>query len=201
MKVVLREDLDNLGERGDVVNVKPGYARNYLLPRGLALEATPGNLKVIEHQKKIWAVREAKELTEAQEIASKMGSLELKVVKKAGDTGTLYGSVTTAEIAGILAGEGFEVDRRRIQLREPIKALGIHEVPVKLHRQVVVTIPMTVMGEDGSIGPKVREVEEIVEEHEGDLEVEAFGDRGAPDEPAPETAEAGVDGTNEDRDA
>lgn len=164
MKVVLREDLDNLGERGQVVNVKPGYARNFLLPRGLALEATPGNLKVIEHQKKIWAVREAKEVAEARSIADRMAALTLTVVKKAGDTGTLYGAVTNAELADLLAREGFEVDRRRILLREPIKTLGAHEVPVKLHRQVQVTLPLTVMGEDGSTGPKVRVEEPVVEE-------------------------------------
>jgi len=163
VKIVLREDMDNLGYRGDVVNVKPGYARNYLLPRGLALEATPGNLKVIEHQKKIWAVREEKEAAEAREIAARMGDIALSVTKKAGDTGTLYGSVTTSEIATLLAGNGFEINRRKISLREPIKALGIHEVPIKLHRDVHVTLTLTVMGEDGSTGPKARVIEEIVE--------------------------------------
>jgi large subunit ribosomal protein L9 len=137
-----------------------------LLPRGLALEATPGNLKVIEHQKKIWAIREAKEVADAKEIAARLEQIELKVTKKAGDTGTLYGSVTTAEIASLLAERGFEVDRRRIPLREPIKALGVHEISVKLHRQVRVTLPLTVMGEDGSIGPRVAAAAEPVEEPE-----------------------------------
>ena len=163
MKVVLREDMDNLGHRGDVVGVKAGYARNYLLPRGLALEATPGNLKIIEHQKKVWAVREEKEVEEARAIAARMGNVSLAVTKKAGDTGTLYGSVTTSEIADLLAKDGFEIDRRRISLREPIKALGVYEVPIKLHRQVHVTLALTVMGEDGSTGPRERVAEEIVE--------------------------------------
>lgn len=176
MKVVLREDMDNLGDRGDVVNVRAGYARNYLLPRGLALEATPGNLKVIEHQKKIWAVREERETREAQEIAARMQELELKVVKKAGDTGTLYGSVTTSEIADLLAGKGFEIDRRRIQLREPIKALGVHDVPIRLHRQVHVTLALTVMGEDGSIGPRIPEPEAVVEEPEERLDDDEAGE-------------------------
>jgi large subunit ribosomal protein L9 len=163
VKIVLREDLENLGYRGDIVRVKPGYARNYLLPRGLALEATPGNLKVIEHQKKVWAVREMKEVAEARQIAARMGGVALSVTKKAGDTGTLYGAVTSSEIAALLASAGFEINRRKISLREPIKALGIHEVPIKLHREVHVTLSLAVMGEDGATGPRQRVIEEIVE--------------------------------------
>lgn len=137
MKVVLREDLDNLGERGEIVNVARGYARNYLLPKGLALEATPGNMKVIEQQRKIWAVRDAKARDEAQAVADRIGKIVLTVRKKAGESQTLYGSVTNSELGEMLEGEGVTVDRRKIVLDEPIKTLGEFEVSVKIHKDVI----------------------------------------------------------------
>lgn len=149
MKIVLREDVDHLGERGDIVKVAPGYARNYLLPKGMALEATPGNLKTIDLQRKIWAVRAAKEANEARELAERISAQALTVRKKAGATATLYGSVTTAEIASMLAEAGFEVDRRRIQLQEPIKQLGTFPIGVKVHKSVNAEFQLTVVGENG----------------------------------------------------
>lgn len=147
MRVVLRQDVESLGERGQVVNVKPGYARNYLLPNNLALEATPGNLRTLELHKRVWHAQEARELGEAQIVAARMSDVHLQVVKKAGEHDTLYGSVTTAEIAELLAKAGFEVDRRKIHLAEPIKTLGSHAVQVKIHRQLSVPVSLQVIAE------------------------------------------------------
>jgi len=148
VKIILREAVDHLGERGEIVSVAAGYARNYLLPKGLALEATPGNLKVIEHQRRVWAVKAQQELREAQELAGRLGAVELTVTKKAGESGTLYGSVTKAEILELLERQGFEVDRRRIGPDEPIKTLGEHSVSVKLHRDVSAQIKLHVVAEE-----------------------------------------------------
>lgn len=147
MKVVLRQDVDNLGDRGQVVTVTAGFARNYLLPKGLALEATAGNLRSVELQKKVWAVREAREADEARKVAAHIAGITLTVTKKAGENDTLYGSVTTQEIADLLKGHGVEIDRRKIQLKEPIKTLGAFQVPLKIHRQVVVPVALNVVAE------------------------------------------------------
>jgi large subunit ribosomal protein L9 len=147
VKVVLRQDVEHLGDRGQIVNVAPGYARNYLLPKKLALEATPGNLRTFELQKRVWAVREARETDEAKAYASRLEAVEIVISKKAGESDTLYGSVTSSEIAELLAAKGFEVDRRKIQLDEPIKSLGTFEVPVRIHRQVVARVPVRVVAE------------------------------------------------------
>lgn len=148
MKVVLREHVDHLGDRGEIVAVAPGYARNYLLPKGLALEATPGNMKVVENQRKFWEVKEAKEIADAQAIATRLGELEIWVKKKAGEAGTLYGSVTNTEIADLLEAKGVDVDRRRIVLDEPIKSLGTFEVGIKLHRHVTAQVKVQVEAEE-----------------------------------------------------
>ena len=147
MKIVLRQDVDNLGDRGQVVNVKPGYARNFLLPKGMALAATPGNMRQIELQRKTWAVREAQEVDEARKIAAHIGGLTVSITKKVGENETLYGSVTSQEIADGLKAQGVDVDRRKIQLHEPIKTLGAHQVAVRIHRQVVAQIAVNVVAE------------------------------------------------------
>ena len=147
MKVVLRQDVDNLGARGTVVNVARGYARNYLLPKRLAYEATPGNMKVLEHQRRSWEARAAREKTEAEAFAKRLAAVSLEVTKKAGENETLYGSVTASEIADLLDREGLVVDRRKIVMDEPIKMLGEHSVHVKLHREVVGTVRIQVVGE------------------------------------------------------
>ena len=147
MKLVLRQDVENVGERGQVVNVKAGFARNYLLPKGLALLATPGNLRTLELHKKVWLSREAEELGEARVLAERMSKVTLQVTKKAGEHDTLYGSVTTAEIADLLAREGFEVDRRKIHIAEPIKTLGSHGFQVKIHRELSVSVGLQVIAE------------------------------------------------------
>jgi large subunit ribosomal protein L9 len=147
MKVVLRQDVESLGERGQVVNVSAGYARNFLFPKKLALEATPGNLRSFDLHKKVWAAREAREVADAQAFAARLGQVHLSVTKKAGEQETLYGSVTSTEIAELLAKAGFEVDRRKILLDDPIKTLGTHAVRVKIHRQVVADVALQVVAE------------------------------------------------------
>ncbi len=147
MKVVLRQDVEHLGERGQIVNVAPGFARNYLLPKGLALEATPGNLRTFELQKKVWIAREGREIAEARALAERIEALDIVVAKKAGENETLYGSVTSSEIAELLAARGFEVDRRKLHLDEPIRTLGTFEIPIKVHRQVTARLPLRVVAE------------------------------------------------------
>jgi large subunit ribosomal protein L9 len=147
MKVVLQQDVRNVGARGEVVEVAPGFARNYLLPKKLALVATPGNLKTLELRKKAWVLREAMEQEQARELAERLSAVRLTVAKKAGEHDTLYGSVTAAEIAERLSAMGFQVDRRRIELEEPIKALGTYTVPVKVHKDLVAQLTVEVVAE------------------------------------------------------
>ena len=147
MKIVLREDVDKLGERGQVVNVAPGYARNFLFPKALALEATPGNMRQIELRKKVWVVREAREAEDANKVAARIGELKLVIAKKVGEHDALYGSVTSQEIADLLKAKGVEVDRRKIQLQEPIRSVGTFEVTIKIHRQVGAKVSVEVVPE------------------------------------------------------
>lgn len=148
MKIILREHVDHLGERGDIVSVAPGFARNYLLPKGYAYEATPGNLKQIEHKRRAWAAVEGREVAAAQGVAQQLAAATLTLTKKAGESGTLYGSVTNAEVAELLARRGLDIDRRRIVLEEPIKSLGEHEVKVKLHKKVTGALKLQVLAEE-----------------------------------------------------
>jgi large subunit ribosomal protein L9 len=136
VKVILRENVENLGGRGDTVTVAAGYARNYLLPKGLAYLATPGNIKQIEQQRRVWDSRDTREKEEAQALADKLSAVQLSITKKTGESGTLYGSVTNSEIAELLQQKGFEIDRRRIIVGEAIKTLGEHEIQVKIHKDV-----------------------------------------------------------------
>jgi large subunit ribosomal protein L9 len=147
VKIVLREDVDKLGERGQVVNVSAGYARNFLFPKSLAFEATPGNMRQIELRKKVWVVREAKETEDANKLAARIGGIKLVIAKKVGEHEALYGSVTSQEIADLLKEKGVEVDRRKIQLHEPIRALGVFEVAIKIHRQVMANVSVQVVPE------------------------------------------------------
>ena len=149
MEVILREHVDNLGRRGDLVKVADGYARNYLLPRKMALLATAGNKKVIEREKAKFEAKEAEEQKVAQAVADRLGSVEIEIARKVGETDALFGSVTNADIAEALSAKGFDIDRRKIQLHEPIKKLGEFKVPVKLHRDVVVTLNVKVVAEGG----------------------------------------------------
>jgi large subunit ribosomal protein L9 len=150
MEVILREHVDNLGRRGEIVKVADGYARNYLLPRKLALLATEGNKKQIERERVKFDAKEAEEKQGAEAMAQRMGSLEVEITRKVGETEALYGSVTSSDIADAIAAKGFEVDRRKIQLHEPIKRTGEFEIPLKLHREVVATIKVKVVPEGGA---------------------------------------------------
>jgi large subunit ribosomal protein L9 len=144
MKVILNDDVKGLGRRGDMVTVKPGYARNFLLPKELAFPATPGNLKRIEQEKHRYDARMAKDKDQAEQIARSIEGLRIVLKKKAGEHDALYGSVTSSDLAEALAAKGVTVDKRRIDLEEPIKRLGEHTVHVKLHRDVTVGLTVEV---------------------------------------------------------
>jgi len=148
--VLLREDVDNLGARGEIVKVKAGYARNYLLPRKLAVVATAGNVKQIEAERAALLRKEATERSHAEGQAALLGSVRLNFERKVGEHGMLYGSVTSMDIAEALRNQGFEIDRRRITLSEAIKKTGDFSVAVRLHREVTVEVPVTVSPEGGA---------------------------------------------------
>ena len=147
MEVILREHVEHLGRRGEIVKVADGYARNYLLPRKLALLATEGNKKQIERERAKLEVREAEEKGVAEAIADRMANLEVVIARKVGETEALYGSVTTADVAEALAAKGFDIDRRKIQVAEPIKKLGDFDLPIKLQREVIATVKVRVVAE------------------------------------------------------
>ncbi|MBA3242234.1 MAG: 50S ribosomal protein L9 [Acidobacteria bacterium] len=148
--VLLREDIDNLGARGEIVKVKAGYARNYLLPRKLAVEASAGNVKQIEAERGALLKKESKERATAEAQGAQMKSLSLNFERKVGEHGILYGSVTSMHVAEALKEKGYEIDRRRINLPEAIKETGDFTVAVRLHREVTIDIPVTVTGEGGA---------------------------------------------------
>jgi large subunit ribosomal protein L9 len=148
VKVILLNDQRNLGKRGEIVDVKPGYGRNFLLPQGMAMEATPGNVKVFEQQRVKFDARHAKERDAAQEIANKMAGLRIEIPKRVGETDTLYGSVTAGDVAEALEKKGFTVDRRRLDLEGGIKTLGDHPVRVELHPEVVAEVTVAVVREE-----------------------------------------------------
>lgn len=147
MEVILRDHVENVGKRGEVVNVKAGYARNYLLPKKLALLATPGNMKQIARERVKLDAVEAEEKGAAEAIAARMGEVAVVISRKVGDTAVLFGSVTSADISAALEAQGFPTDKRKIGLREPIKKLGAYTVPLKLHREVVVQVSVKVVAE------------------------------------------------------
>jgi large subunit ribosomal protein L9 len=149
MEVILREDVANLGLRGEVVKVADGYGRNYLLPRKLAMQATEANKAVIEQMKAAAERRSATEKAQAEVLVTKLEPVVLSFTRKAGEQGHLFGSVTSADIAGELSTKGFEVDRRKIQLGEPLKNLGDFTVPIRLHRDVTARIRVKVQAEAG----------------------------------------------------
>ena len=144
MQIILQEDIDKLGHRGDIVTVKPGYARNFLLPRKLAVEATQGNLKVIERIRTALAEKTATELEAAQKQAELLNGVSLKFTRKTGENDQMFGSVTSADIAEGLAAQGFKVDKRQVQLAEPIKIIGDSQVTIKVFRDVTAQIKVTV---------------------------------------------------------
>ena len=147
MEVILRDHVEKLGKRGEIVKVSDGYARNYLLPRKLALPATEGNRKHVERERKIMETREAEEKSQAEAIASRLSTVDITIARRVGETEQLYGSVTASDIAEFLKTKGFEIDRRKLILPEPIKAIGEHDVPLKLHRDVTAPLKVKVVKE------------------------------------------------------
>ena len=147
MEVILREHVDNLGRRGDVVKVAEGYARNYLLPRKLALAVTEANKRQIDREKKVAEVREAQEKQQADALAERLSQVEIEIPRRVGENDTLYGSVTSADIAHALEGKGFQIEKRKIQLQDPLKALGETTVPVRIHRDVTAQVKVKVVAE------------------------------------------------------
>ena len=145
MKVILTEEIRGLGTRGDVVSVKDGYARNYLFPKNLAREASAGNLKQIEHERRKWALLAQQEKETAQKAADSVKGIKVQVTKRVGEHGQLFGSVTANEIADALEAKGVNVDKRRIELAHPIKTLGVHDVEVRLHKDVTAPIQVEVL--------------------------------------------------------
>ena len=148
MEVILREEVEKLGRRGDLVKVASGYARNFLLPKRLAVAATESNRKIVEQEKQAHLRREAKEISDAQELAKMMGALSVTIAQKAGENDQLFGSVTAQDIATALEKQGYTIDRRKVQLDEPIKSLGEFKASVRLHREVTIDVPVHVVKEE-----------------------------------------------------
>lgn len=147
MEVILREHVDNLGSRGDVVKVAAGYARNYLLPRQLALPVTEASKRQIEREREKAEARDAEERASAQAVAERVAGFDISIARRVGENNTMYGSVTSADIAQALAAKGFQVEKRKITLAEPIKTIGEHTVQVKVHRDVTTEVKVKVVPE------------------------------------------------------
>jgi large subunit ribosomal protein L9 len=147
MEVILREEVEKLGRRGDLVKVASGYARNFLLPQRLAVLATESNKKIVEQEKQAHLRRDAKAVSEAQDLAKLMGSVAVTIAQKAGENDHLFGSVTAGDIAAALEKQGYNVDRRKVHLEEPIKQLGDFKATVRLHRDVTLDVPVHVVRE------------------------------------------------------
>ncbi len=150
MEVILREHVDNLGRRGEIVKVAEGYARNFLLPRKLALAVTEANKRQIERERSAAEARDAEERSGAEAVAQRIGALEIEIARRVGENNTMYGSVTTADIAAALHAKGFDVEKRKITLPDPIKAVGEHVVPVKIHRDVTAQVKVKVVPESNA---------------------------------------------------
>jgi len=153
MEIILRDHVDNLGRRGEIVKVANGYARNFLLPRKLALLATEGNKKQVERERAKFDAKEADERKVVEAQAARLSNVEVVIARRVGDTDALYGSVTSSDIADALAAKGIEIDRRKLQLDEPIKHIGEVDVPLKLHRDVTAIIKVKVVKEGAAAAP------------------------------------------------
>jgi large subunit ribosomal protein L9 len=163
MEVILKDDVVNLGHRGDLVKVADGYARNFLLPRKLALQATSANKAVVEQMKNAAARRSATEKALAEALAVKLEPIVLDFTRKSGEAGHLFGSVTSADIAAALDAKGFEIDRRKIQLPEPIKTVGDHTVTIKLYREVAAHVKVNVLAEATEEAAEATDAEPVAE--------------------------------------
>lgn len=177
--ILLREDIESVGGRGEIVKVKAGYARNYLLPQGLASLATKGNVKQIEQERSALLKRAAEERSTAEAQKEQMGSIALSFERKAGEGGTLFGSVTSMDVADALQAKGYEIDRRKIVMKDAIKETGEYTVRVKLHREVVLEIPVTVTPEGGEAIEGKAEKKQRRPKSEAENETEAVADSSA----------------------
>ncbi len=148
MKIILKDTVENLRNRGAVVEVKDGFARNFLIPKGLAMKFTQGALKLLQQEHRMYEAKQVKEKEDAQEMAEKLSAVELVVQKRSGDQDLLYGSVTPTDIADLLEEKGFKIDKRKILLHEPIKRLGEFEIRIRLHQEVVPVVKLTVTKEE-----------------------------------------------------
>ena len=148
MEVILREDIEKLGSRGEVVKVAPGYARNFLIPKRLAVAATDSNKKIVEQERQAHLRKEAKQAGEAQDLARLLDGVTVTISQKAGENDQLFGSVTSKDVSDALAAKNFTIDRRKIQLDEPIKQLGEFKIPIRLHREVTAQITVVVAKEE-----------------------------------------------------
>ena len=148
MEIILREDIDNLGNRGEVVKVAPGYARNFLLPKRLAVEATDSNRKIVEQERQAHLRREAKDKSEAEDLSKLLTGVTVTIAQKAGENDQLFGSVTSKDVADALAQKNFTIDRRKVLLDEPIRQLGEFKVPVRLHKDVTAEVTVQVVKEE-----------------------------------------------------
>lgn len=182
MEVLLREDIDNLGNRGEIVRVRRGYGRNYLLPRGLAVAASAGNVKQIEFERSVLAKREAREKEAAQSAVNDLQGMSLTFERKAGEEGRLFGSVTVLDIVHALEEQGKTIDRHMLKLKDPIKQIGEYEVPIRLHREVIVPLKVVVTPEGGMPEPVAAETAPEAETAEATETV-------APEAPAETTAD------------
>ena len=167
MKVILKEDVDNLGDMGNVVEVKNGYGRNYLIPRDLAVEANTKNIKQMEHQQKLLQSKIKKAKVEGEELAGKISSISISIEVKSGEEGKLFGSVTSKDIAEAIAAQGVEIDKRKINLQEPIKRLGEYEIPVRVRQDVNAIVKLEVKSSEVVAAPKASE-EAKAEEVQGE---------------------------------
>ena len=158
--ILLRDDIDNVGGRGEIVSVKSGYARNYLFPRGYAILATKGNVKQIEQERSALLRRAAEEKSTADAQFEQMKDLAFTFERKAGESGTLFGSVTSIDVAEALESKGYQIDRRKIILKHPIKEIGDYSIPVKLHRDVTLNVPIKVRVEGEAIQETIEESKE-----------------------------------------
>ena len=147
MQIILQEDVEKLGNRGQVVEVAEGYARNFLLPRKLALEASTGNMKRLERMRATFAKKEATEKDAAQKLAELLAGVSISLTRKAGENDQLFGSVTTADVSAALEAQGYTIDKRKITLTDPIKLIGEYQVPIKLHREVIANVKLVVAKE------------------------------------------------------
>ncbi|GBE03871.1 MAG TPA: 50S ribosomal protein L9 [Nitrospirae bacterium] len=161
MKVILKEDVDNLGDMGNVVEVKNGYGRNYLIPRDLAVEANTKNIKQLEHQKKLLQSKIKKAKMEGEELSEKISAISISIEVKSGEEGKLFGSVTSKDIAEAIAAQGIEIDKRKINLQEPIKRLGEYEISVRVRQDVIATVKLEVKSSEAIAVPEAaKEVKE-----------------------------------------